>query len=53
MMGGITVPFVPVLFTFFCQGQWFVDNTKGTTLGTKGKKILDKSGTKETKIRQA
>jgi hypothetical protein len=49
--GGITVPFVLVLFAFFVKdsGLW----TKGTTLQTKGTKILDKSGTKETKIRQA
>jgi hypothetical protein len=51
LSGVITVPFVLVLFASFVKdsGLW----TKGTTLGTKGTKILDKLGTNETRIRQA
>jgi hypothetical protein len=30
MKGGITVPFILVLFAFFCQGQWFVDKRDNT-----------------------
>jgi hypothetical protein len=29
-VGGITVPFVHVLFALFCQGQWFVDKRDNT-----------------------
>jgi hypothetical protein len=50
LKGGITAPFVLVLFAFFCQGQWFVDK-RDNTRDKRDKR--DKMGKKETKIRQA